>query len=352
VLLCSFLPDGEITFVNAEYCKYFGKTSEELVGKNFKSLIPEEDREAVLNDILSLTVSSGLMTHEHRVTALDGQIRWHRWTNRALFDEQGRAVSFQSFGEDITEKKQAEEELEMYRGKMTHMERLASLGTLCAVVAHELTQPLTVIHLSIENVLDELEGTTCPETVSNKLHRSIIELSNITTIIERFRSFARRSVEPSISEVDLQVVGERMLNLLNRMALQKKTTLHLEGIDELPHILINEKDIEQLFFALIHNAITAGDATTNRKVVISGKVKDDHIELRFSDTSGGIPPENLDRIFEPFFTTKPEDQGTGLGLCVVHDIINRAGGKIHVESRFGEGSTFFARLPVGNNMKL
>jgi PAS domain S-box-containing protein len=174
VLLCSFLPDGEITFVNAEYCKYFGKTSEELVGKNFKSLIPEEDREAVLNDILSLTVSSGLMTHEHRVTALDGQIRWHRWTNRALFDEQGRAVSFQSFGEDITEKKQAEEELEMYRGKMTHMERLASLGTLCAVVAHELTQPLTVIHLSIENVLDELEGTTCPETVSNKLHRSII----------------------------------------------------------------------------------------------------------------------------------------------------------------------------------
>jgi PAS domain S-box-containing protein len=351
VLLCNLLPDGEITFVNTAYCKYFDQTSEELVGKNFKYLIPEEDREAVLNSILSLTNSSGLMAHEHKVIAPDGQIQWQRWTNRAFFDEQGRVVSFQSIGEDITERKQAEEELDVFRSKMARAEQLASLGTLSATVAHELTQPLTVIHLSIENALDELERIFCPDTVNDKLRRSIAELSNITTIVDRIRNFARRSVEPSISTIDLQVVGERIVNLLNRAARQTNTTLHLEGMAELPHIEGNEKDLEQLFFALIHNAISSGDSIQSRKVVVSGEVKDGHIELRFSDTSGGIPPENLDRIFEPFFSTSPAGQGTGLGLSVVQDIVARAGGKIRVESRFGEGSTFFVRLPVGGNMK-
>jgi signal transduction histidine kinase len=234
---------------------------------------------------------------------------------------------------------------------MARAEQLASLGTLSATIAHELTQPLTVIHLSIENALDELERIFCPDTVNDKLRRSISELSNITTIVDRFRSFARRSVEPSISEVDLQAVGERIVNLLNRAARQTRTILHLEGMAELPHIWGNEKDYEQLFFALIQNAISSGDSIQSHKVVVSGEVKDDHIELRFSDTSGGIPPENLDRIFQPFFSTRPPNQGTGLGLCVVQDIINRAGGKIRVESRFGEGSTFFVRLPIGENMK-
>jgi signal transduction histidine kinase len=291
------------------------------------------------------------MVHEHKVIASDGQIQWQQWTNRAFFDEQGRAVSFQSIGEDITERKQAEEELDVFRSKMARAEQLASLGTLSATVAHELTQPLTVIHLSIENALDELERIFCPDTVNDKLRRSIAELSNITTIVDRIRNFARRSVEPSISTIDLQVVGERIVNLLNRAARQTNTTLHLEGMAELPHIEGNEKDLEQLFFALIHNAISSGDSIQSRKVVVSGEVKDGHIELRFSDTSGGIPPENLDRIFEPFFSTSPAGQGTGLGLSVVQDIVARAGGKIRVESRFGEGSTFFVRLPVGGNMK-
>jgi signal transduction histidine kinase len=120
---------------------------------------------------------------------------------------------------------------------------------------------------------------------------------------------------------------------------------------DLPHIEGNEKDLEQLFFALIHNAILVGDATLNSKVVVSGEVKDGHIELRFFDNSGGIPPENLDKIFQPFFTTRSAGQGTGLGLCVVQDIVNRAGGKISVESKFGEGSTFLVRLPFGEKKK-
>ena len=111
VLICRFLPGGEMTYVNEAYCNCFGKTSEELVGRTFLSLIPEENREAVMAGIAALTVESPTQSHEHPVIAPDGETRWQRWTNRALFDARGKAVAYQAIGEDITERKQAEEAL-------------------------------------------------------------------------------------------------------------------------------------------------------------------------------------------------------------------------------------------------
>ncbi|GAG24349.1 unnamed protein product, partial [marine sediment metagenome] len=85
--------------------------------------------------------------------------------------------------------------------------------------------------------------------------------------------------------------------------------------------------------------------------IINGAVKNEYIELWFSDNCGGIAPENINKIFEPFFTTKPKGQGTGLGLCVVQSIVYRAGGNIRVESKFGEGSTFFVTLPINKSTR-
>ncbi|MBU8870975.1 MAG: PAS domain S-box protein [Gemmatimonadales bacterium] len=109
VLICRFLPGGEISYVNQAYGEYFAKTPEELIGRPFQSLIPENEREAVMLRISALTVQSPLQSHDHQSIAPDGKIRWHRWINRGLFDDRGNVVSYQSFGEDITERKQAEE---------------------------------------------------------------------------------------------------------------------------------------------------------------------------------------------------------------------------------------------------
>ncbi len=111
VLVCSFLPGGEITFVNKTYCEYFGRTSEEFVGTTFLSLIPEADQKVVMENISALTVQSPTQSHVHKVVAPNGDIRWQRWTNRAVFDAQGRTVGYQSIGEDITGHKRAEEAL-------------------------------------------------------------------------------------------------------------------------------------------------------------------------------------------------------------------------------------------------
>jgi len=111
LLICSFLPGGEIELVNTAYCDYFDKTLDELVGSNFLSLIPDADQKTVMDNISALTVELPTQSHEHSVIAQNGDIRWQHWTNRAIFDDRGRVVGYQSIGEDITERKFVEEAL-------------------------------------------------------------------------------------------------------------------------------------------------------------------------------------------------------------------------------------------------
>ncbi|MBU0988364.1 MAG: PAS domain-containing protein, partial [Proteobacteria bacterium] len=110
-MICRFLPDGTLTFVNEAYCRYFGKSQKELIGQNFVVLIPEDDRKKVLKNIVSLNQNNPVMTHEHQVINPNGEICWHRWNNRAIFDDQNKLLEFQSVGWDITERVRTEKAL-------------------------------------------------------------------------------------------------------------------------------------------------------------------------------------------------------------------------------------------------
>lgn len=114
-LICRWLPDGTLTFVNGAYCRYFQKSPEELLGKSFMPLIPEEDQAKVEQAIAQLSPDNPLVTYSHRVYAPDGSIRWMEWTDRALYDAKGNLVELQSVGRDITKQKYAEEELARFR---------------------------------------------------------------------------------------------------------------------------------------------------------------------------------------------------------------------------------------------
>lgn len=112
VLICRFLPGGEIDYVNDAYCKYFNKTAGELIGSTFLSLIPEADHKTVMDGIEALNADAPTQSHEHKVIGQDGDIRWQRWTNRALFDADSKIIAYQSIGEDITEQKEADADRE------------------------------------------------------------------------------------------------------------------------------------------------------------------------------------------------------------------------------------------------
>jgi PAS domain S-box-containing protein len=129
VLICRFLPSSEIVYANEAYRRYFGETSEALVGSSFLSLIPEENRQTVLANIMALTPDSPTQSHELQVVASGGEIRWQRWTNRALFDARGQAVAYQAIGEDITERTRAEQALRRSETRLAEAHRLAHIGT-------------------------------------------------------------------------------------------------------------------------------------------------------------------------------------------------------------------------------
>ena len=110
-LICRFLPDGTLTYVNKAYCSFFDMHEHELVGKNFLELIPENERDVVKKSFQSLSFQNPKRSHEHRVVLSNGEIRWQQWTDCALFDKKGQLFQYQAIGRDITESKEREEEL-------------------------------------------------------------------------------------------------------------------------------------------------------------------------------------------------------------------------------------------------
>jgi hypothetical protein len=337
---------GILIDCNRAASELVGREKSELIGKHQRTLHPPKETEGEFSRTFKQhgKEKQGQVL-EAQVITKKGEIK--DVAIRADFTEieDKKRVLFGTF-RDITEQKQAEEELNEYREKMARAERLASLGTLSATLAHELNQPLTAIRLSIENSLVELETTSCPSSVIEDLKDGLTGVSDAASIVKRFSKLAGKSSGKIVTEVNLKAVAERIVKLLKESSRRARVSLQLKGMDKLPPIRSNEKDLEQLFFALVENAIQAADGKKSRRLIISGDVKDEHIELRFADDCCGIAPKNLDKVFEPFFTTRPIGERTGLGLCVVERIVSGAGGKIRVESKTGKGSTFYITLPI------
>ncbi len=229
---------------------------------------------------------------------------------------------------------------------MRRAEYLASLGMISTTLTHELAQPLSVVQLATQTALAELERLPCPDVVKQDLQAGLAACSRIGEIISRFRDLARPLGKANDAEVRIPQVAERTLRLLEHSAKQARVRLATKNLDALPALCMPENELADLFFALVQNAVQAADGAEDRRLLITGAVQEDAVVLQFQDNCGGIEPAHLSRIFEPFFTTKPPDQGTGLGLCIARRIACQRGGRISVESQYGEGTTFTVTLPL------
>lgn len=336
---------GVFLFMNGTAAGALGGKPLDFKGKTMWELFPKAiaDRQAgSIRRVIQSSQGMNLVV----LSDVRGQLRWYNTTIQPLRDGAGRVTAGLMIARDIHELRTAQQELEAYREKMMRAEQLASVGTLSATYAHELNQPLTVIRLSLQNAMKGLDGVGCPATVLEDLNDGLTEISNITGIIERFRGLARRVSDRPVTKVVLAVTARRVMRLLEESARKNRVRLDLDRIDPLASVYACEKDIEQLFFSLTQNAIQAADGSRDRQFAITGICRDGQVELRFIDDCGGIHPDHVSRLFDPFFTTKREGEGTGLGLCIVHRVVSQMGGRVRVESQYGEGTTFIVTLPV------
>lgn len=336
---------GRVLFMNKTGATRLGGTPADYIGKTMWDLFPPTIADRQVASIRKV-IATGKGINVVVPTEVQGQQRWYNTTIEPIRDATGNVTAALVVGRDIHELRQARLELEQYQEKMSRAEQLASLGALSATIAHELTQPLTVSRLSVQEAIAQLESTDCAPAVMETLREGLAGISDAVRRVEQFRALTRQSSKEPAREVWLRDVVQRVVRLLHGNARERRLSLCMRGLKNLPPLHINEKDVEQMCFALIENAIHAADGREERRLVIHGRTANRQIALRFEDDCGGIAAEHVDKIFHPFFTTKPPGLGTGLGLCIVRRVVAQAHGDIRVDNRPGQGVTFCITLPT------
>jgi PAS domain S-box-containing protein len=341
-LICRFLPDTTLTFVNEAYARFFGGMRESLVGRSFLDLIPEAARASARAHVESLIESPRADTHEHEVVRADGSIGWNQWTNYPVRGRDGRVVEFQAIGLDITDRKRAEEA----DRRMEQASRLELLGELTASIAHEINQPLGAI-LSNADALDiRLEsGPVAPEEIRAILSDIRREDLRAGEVIRRVRSLVRRRAA-AMHTLDVNGLVKDALGLAEPECRRRGVFLRTELASGLPAVRGDGVSLQQVLLNLIVNgmdAMTAVPSGARRLVLTTGRDGNGGIELAVTDAGHGIPPELLPRLFESFVTTR--EHGMGLGLSISRSIVEAHGGSIRASNNAEGGATLRVTLP-------
>lgn len=324
-------PDGSVTTANLAAERMLGMREEEMVPRKLVVLFREDDGlEDALERILSgrtpkLVTEAQLVTHAGRT--LHARVAMAR-----LRDPGGREFGAVVTMEDVSEVKALTDQL-------IRADRLAAMGELTAGVAHEVRNPLGIIRASVQLVED---AGTDPSRVASATRVIKQEIDRLDRVIKALLDFGRPSV-PTLREIDIEeVVGDVCL-FTRQFAGQSGVEIDTEFASGMPLVMADPDQLKQVFVNLISNAVQAMEQTGG---TITVRVWDDDsfVFVSVGDTGPGMTPQELTKVFDPFYSTK--DSGTGLGLTIVHRIIDQHGGRIEVASVPGEGTTFTVALPA------
>ncbi|MDI6853287.1 MAG: PAS domain S-box protein [Deltaproteobacteria bacterium] len=260
----------------------------------------------------------------------------------AIVREGGREIASVGIFSDLREQLRMRRELEDTQVQLMQAEKIASLGRLSAGVAHEINNPLAGILIYAELLERQLQNGSFDREYLTEIINQTLRCQQIVT---RLLEFSRQSLGQK-TYFDVNDTIFRCIDLISHQAIFHNIEIKTEAAPDLPRILGDPGQLQQVFTNLLLNAADAMQGQGKITVVSRPTPARDGIILTFTDTGCGMPPEVRDKIFEPFFTTKAPGKGTGLGLSIVYSVIQRHGGTIEVDSAPGGGTTFTIRLPL------
>jgi PAS domain S-box-containing protein len=335
--------DGSLVYVNPAFLSLLGyERFEEIASIPAFDLVHEDDRATLIQRGKEFGATYGTRPpDEFRMTKKNGDVIAVE-SSWLYVDFEGKPASL-SFMRNVTERKQAQAQL-------IQTDRMATIGTLAAGVAHELNNPLAYVMLNL-NLLDKELGELLPKAAHEKVKARLFTLQQGTermaSIVRDLRSLCRPDA-PTVHPVDVRSVLESTVNMsLNEL---KGRARIVRDYGVVPHVVADGARLGQVFLNLILNAahaIAEGRPDENEVRISLAPWGPDHVRVAISDTGHGIPASLLGKIFEPFFTTKPAGVGMGLGLSISQSIVASMRGKLAVESREGKGTTFYVTIPVG-----
>ncbi|MEO5356959.1 MAG: ATP-binding protein [Nitrospirae bacterium YQR-1] len=255
---------------------------------------------------------------------------------------------------DVTDKKKVEIEKQKMQIKILSASKMATLGEVATGMAHEINQPLTYISTFVQGIVEDFKRNTLDfKSLADEAHIAYNQIKRITDIINHLRTFGRRDVVMQKNASDITKILDYSLLLINKRLALKNIVFEKVIEPNLPLVLLNPNQIEQVFINLFINAIDAlENRNHNAKIIVEIATCSDsnQVAIKFIDNGTGIWEKAIDKIFEPFYTTKPVGKGTGLGLSITYGIIESHNGSITCESTINEGTCFTIKLPVALSM--
>ncbi len=338
---------GKLTYVNRAMEEMLGYPRGEILGSHISSFYVRGIKLA--REIMDLLkAAERAENYEMEVKTKAGKALTILTSLFLLRNQDDAIIGTAGIFKDITEQKALEAKLKDAQAYLVEASKMRALGELVAGVAHELNNPLmasqTILHVILKNL-----PVGWPERERLELIRKCND--RIEKIVDHLREFSRQT-KPELQEMDVNQPVENALMITGQQLLNHGISLVRHLAKELPRVMGDANQLEQVFLNLISNARDAIDETTGPKkeLTIRSSFSEDggapHVVVSVKDTGVGIPPENLNKIFEPFFSTKPVGKGTGLGLSLCFGIVEAHGGKIDIKSKVGEGTEVSVILPA------
>jgi len=331
----------------------FGRTYEA-----FLECVHPQDRQHVIDSVNACIQKGRNYDIEHRIVWPNGTVRWVSETGNVIRNQNNEAIRMLGVVKDITERKQAEEilkrdketferlvnertqELLKAQAELDKAKRLSDLGTLSAIVAHELRNPLGVIRTASYNIRRKRENTLLDKHLDN-IEKKISESDQI---ISNLLSYSRIRI-PSYEKIRIHDILNECIALMKRRFYKHNVSIVKKFVPAKQELI--EADPLQIREIINNILINAYQSISDKKGKIEIVVRHNEegsIEVSFKDNGEGIDKEDLERVFEPFFTRK--SKGTGLGLTICNELVNLHSGKITIESKKGEGTTVKITLPI------
>lgn len=344
----STLSDGSVDFINQRLLESTGLSVEALLGSGWQSIVHPDDRTSYLAKWRSALAAGEPVEIEARVWTAQRDYRWLLVRNVPLRDGHGGIVKWYGTGIDIEDRKRAEESLLKAQADLAHANRVTTMGELSASLAHEINQPIsgTITNAStclrrLDREQPDLEGARVAAS------RVIRDANRAAEIINRVKLFFRKGVVTK-ERVDLNEMIREMEILLHNEATQHSVSVRTKLAAELPLIVADRVQLQQVLMNLMINGIDAMKAVDAPRQLTLGTQNDSNEQLLVSveDTGIGLPHNQADEIFNAFFTTK--EHGTGMGLRISRTIIEAHGGRLWATANYPRGASFHFTLAVSS----
>ncbi len=387
-MVVGIAPDGRTTFINPSVSKATGYLPDEIIGKNWWNLLFAADTMPQVEKLRADLRQGQVNDYEMVLTSRNGDRRTVNWNFINKVDDAGQLAEVIGFGNDITEKKEAERERQTLEMQRRHAHKLESIGQLAAGIAHEINTPtqyigdnvrflqssferLRRLHARYQALLRTVKQTDLPASLAadietvfedadadfftaeipEAIRQSLAGLEEVARIVRAMRDFSHPGTGRKIPTDVNQAIEATLVVCSNEW---KKVASLVKDLDpNLPPVPCLPGEFNQVVLNLVVNAAhaiadtAAGPVKTKGTITLATRHCDTFIEIQVRDTGTGIPEAIREKVFDPFFTTRPVGKGTGQGLAIArHVIVNRHDGTLTFQTEMGVGTVFVIRLPV------